>query len=271
MRLALSGAAGRIGRVARDTLLADGYALHSSDLAGAPAEVHERERFVPGDLRDTAVVDALLEGCEMLLHFAGTPNEQHSVEQVLENNHRMLYGIYEGARRHGLRRIIFASSTHVVGLYPVGTQVNLATPYAADGFYGLSKVWAEELGRMYWEKHGIETIALRIGTCLMVPPRVPRELATWLGSEDLQQLLRCAVSAGSLGFARVWGISANTRSFFTDVADNPIGFQPRQNAEDHAFEVLSRPVPPDPVGERYLGGHFASRDYTPETQRPRQR
>jgi len=275
MKILLTGGNGRIGRALRPVLreLAakhGGQTLRVSDREGTSTEHAPDEEILLGTITDAAFMDRLLEGVNLVVHMAATSNEQ-AFPHVLANNHQGLFELYEGARRHGLRRILYASSNHAFGLHPVGEKLKLDAPFAADCFYGLSKVWAEELARMYWEKHGIETIALRIGTCLMIPPRVPRELATWLGREDLVQLLRCAVAAGPVGFTRAWGISANTRSFFDDVADNAIGFVPRQDAEVHAFEVLSRPVPADPVGERYLGGHFASKEYTPETQRPRQR
>ena len=266
-RLALTGATGRIGRVIRADLLSQGYALRSTDRnAGNPAERHSDE-FLLGDLADGSLLDSLLPGVEVVVHFSATSNEQ-AFPQIIDNNHRALYALYEGARRHGVRRIISASSNHAFGLHPVGERLRLNAEYRPDCFYGLSKVWGEALGRMYWQKHGIETVALRIGTFMDCPPRNARELATWIGQEDLRQLVRCAISAPAVGFAPVWGISANTRAYYDLTEPNAIGFVPVQNAEDWAAQALAQPVAADRVAERYQGGRFVSQDYTPDEKRP---
>jgi uronate dehydrogenase len=154
----------------------------------------------------------------------------------------------------------------------VGTKLRLDAPYRADCFYGLSKVWGEEYARMYWTKHGIETVALRIGTFMGCPPRSARELASWLGSEDFAQLVTCAVSAPDVGFAPVWGISANTRAWYDLTEPNAIGYVPTQDAEDWAAGVATQPVAaPDPVADAFQGGRFVTGDWTPADRRPMRR
>ena len=268
MNIALTGATGRIGRVLRAALLEHGYTLTSSDRAGDPPPPHPRDSYVAGDLRDRHTVDAVLKGTQALVHLAATSNEQ-AFAQILENNHHALQEVYEGARRHGLRRVVYASSNHAFGLHPVTTKLRLDAPPLADCFYGLSKIWGESLGRMYWEKHGIETVALRIGTFMDCPPRNARELSTWIGREDLLQLTLRALEAPAVGFAAVWGISANTRAYCDLAEGNAIGYVPPQNAEDYADAVYAQAAAtPDPVAERYQGGRFVTQDYTPENRRP---
>jgi len=270
MRVALTGANGRIGRALRPSLLQQDLRLRVTDREGTATSHDAAEELLLGNIVDPAFVDRLLDGVEVLVHLAATSNEQ-AFELVLENNHRGLYQIYEGARRHGVRRVVYASSTHPFGLHPVGPRLRLDAPYAADCFYGLSKVWGESLGQMYWEKHGIETVALRIGSFFGVPPRSPRELSTWLGREDLEQLVRCAIHAPDVGFAPVWGISANTRAYYDYTEPNRIGYMPRQDAEVFAAAVLAQPAVADPVADRYQGGRFVIQSYTPDAGRPRRR
>ncbi|MFM1887061.1 MAG: hypothetical protein RL026_2218 [Pseudomonadota bacterium] len=270
MRIALTGATGRLGRVVREGLLSAGYVLASNDIKGEPPAPHERDSFRRGDLKDPAVVDELLQGARAVVHLAATVRDP-SFAEVIDNNHHALYQLYEGARRQRVGRVVFASSNHAFGLHPVGEKLRLDAPYGGDCFYGLSKIWGEQLGRMYWEKHGIETVALRIGTFMDGPPRNERELATWLGREDLLQLVTRAIEAPpGVGFAPVWGVSANTRNYYDLTEGNAIGYAPVQDAELWAFEVLSRPAAADPVAARYQGGSFLMFDYTPEDQRPRQ-
>ena len=121
-----------------------------------------------GDLRDPAVVDRLLEGVDVLIHMAGTSVER-PLPEIIENNLVGLHAVYEGARRHKVKRIVFASSNHAIGMYPVEEKLELDCAFRPDGFYGLSKMWGEGMARMYWDKHGIEGISLRIGSTLPRP------------------------------------------------------------------------------------------------------
>ena len=90
-----------------------------------------------------------------------------------------------------MRRVVFASSNHAFGMHSVEDKLRLDAPFRPDGFYGLSKVWGEAMARMYWDKHGIEGISLRIGSALERPTEF-RHLSTWLGHDDLVQLImRC--------------------------------------------------------------------------------
>lgn len=114
------------------------------------------------------MVDRLLAGTDVLVHMAGTSNEK-PLPEIIENNLRALYEVYEGARRHGVRRIVFASSNHATGMHSVDEKLEVDCDYRPDGFYGLSKVWGEAMTRMYWDKHGIEGSA-----CGSAPPRSGR-------------------------------------------------------------------------------------------------
>jgi uronate dehydrogenase len=214
-----------------------------------------------GDLRDPTVVDRLLTGVDVLVHLAGTSIER-PLPEIIDNNLLALYEVYEGARRHGVRRVIFASSNHAFGMHLVNTKLKLNTDFRPDGLYGLSKVWGEAMARMYWDKHGIEGISLRIGTVMDRPPEDPRQLSTWIGREDLTQLVMRSIEADGVGYTAVWGISANTRAYYDLSEGNAIGYVPTQNSERWAAEVLSQPNPLDPIAQRFQGGPFVTLDYS---------
>ncbi|GAB7524988.1 NAD-dependent epimerase/dehydratase family protein [Paraburkholderia sp. 2C] len=222
-----------------------------------------------GDLRDPAVVDRLLKGVDVLIHMAGTSVERPPPE-IIENNLRGLVEVYEGARRHGVRRVVFASSNHSIGMYPVEDKLALDCEFRPDGFYGLSKMWGEGIARLYWDKHGIESVCVRIGSCIEKPTEF-RHLSRWLGFDDLLQLIEQSIQVPDIGYQVVWGVSANTRSYWDNGGDTGgaerLGYRPRQNAEDCAAEILARPNPLDAVAQRYQGGSFASFDFTPPEQR----
>ncbi|WP_322014711.1 NAD(P)-dependent oxidoreductase [Paraburkholderia sp. J12] len=268
-KVALTGAAGQLGTVLRRELLARGVNLRSAAGSKPLEPIVDGEDVMHGDLRERAVVDRLLEGVDVLIHLAGTSVER-PLPEIIENNLRGLVEVYEGARRHGVQRILFASSNHAIGMYPVEEKLTLDCALRPDGFYGLSKAWGESLARLYWDKHGIETVCVRIGSCLEKPTEF-RHLSTWLGHEDFFQLVERVINVPEIGFAVVWGVSNNTRSYWIQSgADNDaerLGYRAQQNAEDYAVEILKQPNPLDAVGQRYQGGGFASIDYTPPEAR----
>ncbi|SOF01640.1 uronate dehydrogenase [Burkholderia sp. OK233] len=259
-KIALSGAGGQLGSVVRTALVGRGIPLRSAAGSKPLVPLVEGEDVMHGDLRDPAVVDRLLKGIDVLIHFAGTSVER-PLPEIIDNNLRALVEVYEGARRQGVRRVVFASSNHAIGMYPVTDHLSLDCALRPDGFYGLSKVWGEALARMYWDKHGIESICVRIGSCLERPTE-QRHLSTWFGHRDLLQFLDRCVEAEDIGFITVWGVSANTRSWWDNSGAERLGYRPTQDAEAYAEEILARPNPLDALGQRYQGGSFVGIDYS---------
>jgi uronate dehydrogenase len=266
-KVALSGASGNIGQVLRPALLDRGVDLRSAGGRRPLTPLRPGEDVCHGDLRDPAVVDRLLEGVDVLIHMAGTSVER-PLPEIIENNLVGLHAVYEGARRHRVKRVVFASSNHAIGMYPVEEKLRLDCAFRPDGFYGLSKVWGEAMTRMYWDKHGIEGIAVRIGSALLRPAEF-RHLSTWLGHEDLLQLMMRCIEAPDIGYLVVWGVSNNTRSYWDQTGAERLGYRPVQNAEDYAEEILKQENPLDSIARQHQGGSFVSQDFTPIERRPR--
>jgi uronate dehydrogenase len=260
-KIALSGAAGALGSVLRAELLRRGVALRSAGRRPLTPLV-PGEDLVHGDLGDPAVVDELLDGVDVLIHMAGTSVER-PLEELIQNNLRGLVAVYEGARRKGVKRIVFASSNHAIGMYsstePDRLQLDCA--FRPDGFYGLSKMWGEGLARMYWDKHGIESVCVRIGSCLPEPEEF-RHLSTWFGHQDLFHFIERCIAADNIGFLVAWGVSNNARSYWDNAQARRLGYQPMQNAEDYAADILARENPLGPIARQFQGGGFVAIDYT---------
>jgi uronate dehydrogenase len=258
-KIALSGASGQLGRFLRPALLAQGYDLRSAGGRTALTPSHPGEDVLNGDLRDPAVVDRLLHGVAVLIHMAGTSVER-PLPEVVENNLVGLHAVYEGAIRNRVKRIVFASSNHAVGMHAVTARLDLACDLRPDGFYGLSKVWGEGMARMYWDKYRIESVCVRIGSAIERPTEF-RHLSTWFGLDDLLRFVNACIAAPRVGFLVAWGVSNNTRSYWTPVGCEALDYQPLQNAEDYAAEILGQPNPLDATAQRYQGGSFASHDF----------
>jgi len=266
-KVALSGAGGQVGSVLRPRLLERGVNLRSGGGLQPLTPISEAEEVTSGDLRDPSAVDLLLRDVDVLIHLAGTSVER-PLPEIIENNLRALHEVYEGARRNRLKRVVFASSNHAFGMYPVTDKLSIDAAFRPDGLYGLSKAWGEAMTRMYWDKHGIEGISIRIGSALERPTEF-RHLSTWLGHDDLVQLMMCCIEAPKVEYMDVWGVSNNTRSYWDNSAAERIGYRPTQNAEDYAADILRQTNPLDPIARTFQGGGFVTIDYTPPADRPR--
>lgn len=205
-RLLLTGAAGGLGRVLRPRLKPHCRALRVSDVAelGAAAA---GEEVVQADLADRAAVFGMLQGVDAVVHLGGVSTE-HPFDTILPANIVGAYNVYEGARRHGVKRIVFASSNHVTGFYRQDEVIDATMPVRPDGYYGLSKAFGENLAQFYFDRYGLETVSLRIGSC-WPEPTDRRMLASWLSYDDLERLLVAALSAPVVGHSIIYGVSDN--------------------------------------------------------------
>jgi uronate dehydrogenase len=256
-RLLLTGASGQLGQVLREPLRNACLSLKLSDnrpLRGAP--LTERERFEACQLGDRAAVRHLLRDVDAVVHLGGVSVEG-PFDPILEANILGLYNLYEAARRHGVPRIVFASSNHVTGCYRQGERIGPHDRPRPDGNYGLSKLFGEGLAQLYFDRYRIETVCLRIGTSTVSPPD-RRGLSTWLSHRDLAQLVLCALSAPNVGNHIVFGASANPASWWDNAeAAARIGFEPQDSAEAWRAEVEAQPRP-DPASPttQLQGGSF---------------
>jgi uronate dehydrogenase len=260
----LTGASGALGRQIAAYLGGLGWTLKLTDIVPFPDALPPGASFSRADLNDGVAILRLAEGCGMILHFGGVAVER-PFEEVLGPNIRGLYHIYEAARREGAR-VLFASSNHAIGFHERSEPLDDDCQFMPDGYYGLSKMYAEGMGRLYWYKHGVESVLVRIGSCFPEPTEA-RMLATWLSYGDLCRLCERATLAARTGCCVIWGASKNSRSFWRHDARALIGWEPQDSADAYADRVLGK-TSGDPIIERYQGGAYTRMDYTRPTPPP---
>ncbi len=256
-RLVLTGAAGRLGSYLREplTMLCD--ELVSSDIVEDLGRPYPGERYLRADLASFEEVHSLLDGAEMVVHF-GAVGDEAPFERILGPNIIGAYNIWEAAYRNRLRRVVYASSIHAVGMYPKTEFIGTDVPHRPDTYYGLAKCFAEDLASLYWDRRGIEAVCMRIVSCAQV--NSPRALGTWLSYDDLIHLVTCAINTPVTGFSVVYGVSDNDRAPVDNSRASFLGYRPKDNAEEFAKQVLSEADPIDPLdpGHMCQGGPFAS-------------
>jgi uronate dehydrogenase len=254
-RLLLTGAAGALGRQLRPRLRPRCSLLRVSDVAAMdPATAGEE--VVEAALENPPAVHALLKGIDAVVHLGGVSTEQ-PFEPVLQANIIGMYNLYEAARQHGVKRIVFASSNHVTGFYRQDEVIDATVPVRPDGYYGLSKAFGENLSRFYFDRYGIETVCLRIGSSFP-EPKDRRMLATWLSYDDLERLVIASLTAPVVGHSIVYGMSDNKTTWWDNTPARHIGFQPRDSSEPYrAAREAAQPVldRKDPA-VIYQGGAF---------------
>ncbi len=255
----ITGASGALGRVLVKSLGALGWRLVLTDIAPFPDTLPSNARFTKADLSDGVAILRVAEGCKTIIHLGGVSVER-PFEEVIGPNIRGLYHIYEAARREKAR-VIFASSNHSIGFHERTETLPADTQFLPDGYYGLSKAYGELMGRMYWFKHGVESVNVRIGSAFPEPTNA-RMLATWLSYGDFSRLMERCVLTPAVGHAVIWGASNNARmTWWRDDARAALGWTPVDSADPFAGQLASA-VSGDPVEERYMGGAFCSMEYT---------
>ena len=236
-RLLLTGAAGGLGRELRPRLKRYCDTLRLSDIAPlGPAAAGEE--LVPCALEDADAVLQLAAGVQAIVHMGGVSTEQPWA-QILPANIIGMVNLYEAARKQGVKRVVFASSNHVMGFYRQDQVVDALTPPRPDGFYGLSKAFGGDVAQMYWDRWGIETVSVRIGSSFP-EPRDRRMLSTWLSYDDLERLVVAALSAPVVGHSIIYGTSDNSSSWYDNRLARHIGFRPRDSSDPYRAAVEAR-------------------------------
>lgn len=236
-QILLTGASGRLGTHLRHWFIARGRAFLATDIIpapdGAPIEI--------ADLADRAAVDCLMaRDISAVIHFGGMSKEA-GWDTILHANIMGSYNIFESARKAGVPRVIFASSYHAQGMYPTDeTPIALADSYRPDSLYGVSKAFGETLSRLYFDKFGIECLAIRI--CTAGQPGTTREARLWFNRDDMASLVDHALDTPNLGHRTLFGISNNPNAFFLNPPDPDFGWTPTHSALE-----LGTPDPRDPL------------------------
>jgi len=228
-RVLITGAAGKIGKALRAGLRGLYPVIRLSDIAplGHAAPGEEVSQV---DIRDLAAVEKSMTEIDCVVHLAGI-SEEDAWDQILPMNIEGCYNVFEAARR-------------------------------PDSRYGMSKVFGEALGRLFADKHGLSVACLRIGT-FRTPdrPSEVRQLLTWISHRDMVQLVRRCIDHPHYHFVVVYGVSANLRSRWDNINAKFLGYQPEDDAEAFAAEILAQNKKEHEVSALFHGAHYCPMEF----------
>ncbi len=256
-KIVLTGAAGRLGSHLRVPLLKLADQLVSSDIVDNFGKLYPAETYVQADLASLEQMETLLKDADMVVHF-GAFGDEGPFETILGPNIVGAYNIWEAARRNGVRRVVYASSIHAVGMHKKTNFIGTDAPHRPDTFYGLAKCFAEDLASLYWDKCGVESVCMRILSAAQVGN--PRAVGSWLSYDDLAHLVERAIDTPVTGFTVIYGVSNNDRAPVDNSKAQFLGYRPRDNAESHAKSIFAEAGPQDAQdpGNMCHGGPFAT-------------
>jgi uronate dehydrogenase len=241
-RVLITGAAGAIGTALRTGLRDRWRHLRLTDIRPV-RDLTANEEPVVADIADRPALEDMMRGVRAVVHLAGIVGT-YTLEDLFRVNARGLFDVFEAARLAGVERIVFASSNHAFGCYPITEKVSPALPPRPDSLYGVFKVWGETMLRQYHDRYGIRSVSLRIGT-FRAQPIDQRSLATWLSPADAAHLVDVSLRHPDPGCMVVNGYSNNTRLKTVDPNWATLGYQPKDNAEDHRERLRAKGVDVD--------------------------
>ncbi|QJR10094.1 Uronate dehydrogenase [Usitatibacter rugosus] len=238
-RLLLTGAAGMLGQVLRPAMRTWATHLRVSDIEPLGPAVGNEE-CVTCDLADEGAVRVLMDGVDGVVHMGGISVDK-PWRTIVGPNIEGVYNLYESARIQGTKRIVFASSNHAIGFRKRTERIDADDPVRPDSLYGVSKVFGEAMSRFYFDRYGIESVCLRIGSSLP-EPKDRRMLVTYLSFDDLITLVQRSLFAEKADHTIVFGASANRDSWWDNSKAANLGWTPKDNTEP--FRAKKEAEPP---------------------------
>ena len=253
----LTGAAGALGEQLRETLSQKCNLLRISDRINLEKKF-ENEEIEIADLSSPESMLKLTKDIDCVIHMGGQSIEG-SWNDVLNSNIIGIYNLYEGCRKNSVKRVIWASSVHTVGFYPRSEVLDNKVTPRPDSNYGLSKVFGESLAQYYWDKYKLETVSIRIYSCVD-EPKDHRMLSTWLSYNDLRSLVISCINTSNVQHSIIFGVSDNDSILVDNKYAKHIPYNPKDNGEDFREKIENNYGFIDSKNTLVSthGGHFAS-------------
>ena len=172
MKVLITGGAGHVGKATTERLVKHGWEVRVIGLE-AGIEIPGAE-FVTCDIMNYGDLREQLRGCDAVVHLAAIPQPRTAnARKLFEVNVAGTYNVFEAAAAEGVRRIVQASSINAFGCYYGLTDmsiqyfpINEEHPTFTTDPYSFSKESIESIGRYYWRRDGISSVALRFPAVL---------------------------------------------------------------------------------------------------------
>lgn len=237
----VTGSAGAVGRPVCAELVRRGHDVRGFDRRPCDGP----HPTLVGDLLDRDAVRRAMRGIEVVIHLAAEPHDVDFTDLVGPNV-LGLYHVMHAGREERVRRVVLASTIQVLSRRrgPGPASVEDADP---GNHYALTKVWAEQMGRMYSRRYGLSVLCVRIAWLVrdvgearrMVELGKPR---LYLSADDAGRFFARAVEAECIDYAVVYAVSRGGEEVFDmEPARRLLGYE----AQDLWPSGLGFDLPPD--------------------------
>ena len=229
-KVLVTGAAGSIGQNLCPLLAARGFQVRGFDRCSEMPV----EDAVVGELSNLDALTDAAAGMDAMLHLAACSDDADFVTRLVPSNVVGMYHAFEAARRQGVQRIVVASSCQAADLARTQRRVSVEERHPAD-LYGLTKLWAEDLGRLVARGRGPRVFAARLGWVvrdaadLALIKALPGGVQLYLSARDAHEFLSRCLTAPLPRFAVAYAFSRQLEGEIFDMepARRLLGFEPQ--------------------------------------------
>jgi nucleoside-diphosphate-sugar epimerase len=248
-KVLVTGASGLIGGlVIRD--LSEKYefsGLSRRPVAGIP--------HTQADITDIDALRTASKGMDMVLHLAAETQDYDDWDRVMNITVGGTIAMFRAAQEAGVKRVVFMSTGSTMCGYewfegsPYGAlaaneydrlpdgakMLSYLDPPRPDSFYGVGKLFGENMGRLFSDRHGMSVICIRLGAVLASDqPEMVRHFPGYLAQADAVQMVdKCLGAPDSIRFDIFDAISENTRRWRdTNHAKELLGWKPTGSADN---------------------------------------
>ena len=242
----VTGSAGAVGRPVCRELERRGHAVRGFDLAATPG-VSDSMR---GDIVDADAVRRAVRGVQCVIHLAAVPRDME-FEKLVGPNVMGLFNVLDAAREAKVSRVVLASSIQVLSKRPEGSGPARVDEAHPGNHYGLTKLWAEQMGAMYARRFGLSVIAVRVAWMVRnleeaLHMRKINRPKVYLSAGDVGRFFAQAVAAPDVSFAVLYAAGLGGEDIFDmEPARRVIGYQ----ARDRWPSGLEFELPPEDASE----------------------
>jgi UDP-glucose 4-epimerase len=165
MKMLVTGGAGYIGSVTTRMLLDAGHEVTVLDSLerGHREAVDKRAKLVVGDVGDRAVLDAVLPGCDAVMHLAGlieVGEGQAEPDRYFDHNVTRPQRMLQAMADHGVDALVFSSTAAVYG-EPASVPIEESVPTVPVNTYGETKLAFEQALDEAGAAHGLRSVRFR--------------------------------------------------------------------------------------------------------------
>jgi nucleoside-diphosphate-sugar epimerase len=228
-KILVTGSSGFIGRTIIPYLADCGFTIRGYDREPSAWS----DDFIQGDLLDFTALSHAAHGVDCIIHLAAFPDFADFASQLVPSNVLGLHNILEAARPAGVKRIILASSCQAAFLRNAPKPIKVKERFPLN-HYGLTKLWAEDMGQMYSRRHGLSVLAVRLGWAVRSPAEFEKMATSaegrslFLSHDDLREFFRCCLFARPTPFDVVYAFSKQQPELYDmKPAKRLLGFRPR--------------------------------------------